>query len=139
MRGLTSVLGLWLLLGWVAGCDAGTSSSPPSGPISVGPPPGETCFPYACRCVNGLTGTFDCARKECSCAACPDFAPPEPGPFEACGGEPTGLWRLSGATQGRFELSITNGSGLVTTCYGQYPEPAGSREFLLELQANGSA
>jgi hypothetical protein len=73
---------------------------------------------------------------ECSCAGCPDFAPPEP-PFQACGGDPKGFWRLSSFEEHRFDLSIFDGLK-VAICPGQIAAPKAGREFLLELKADNT-
>src|SRR4051794_39990237 len=102
MRGLAYCFGLWMVVGFASAC--GDTSADPKVPAGD-PDPVGACFSYACTCENGLNGSFDCDRNECSCDACPSFAPAEPAPFEACGGDPTGFWRLSDYDQGRFELS----------------------------------
>jgi hypothetical protein len=64
----------------------------------------------------------------------------EPAPFEPCGGDPTGFWRLSDYDAGRFDLTLTGALGNVElTCPGQYPEPFRPTQTLLELKANGEA
>ena len=99
----------------------------------------ETCG-YTCYCDNGLQGSWDCQLDACNCAACPAFAPPEPQPFAACGGDPTGLWRLATGKIGRaFDLSLTTPAGDVIECRGQLAEQTAPRQHLLELKGSGLA
>jgi hypothetical protein len=52
-----------------------------------------------CECEPGVYGTASCVDgiSECHCNDCPPYQPTSndmPDPFEACGGEPFGAWRL---------------------------------------------
>jgi hypothetical protein len=144
--GIGSVL---LVSGFFVGCGddpvnpapeggAGETSGGTSGKTSGGTSGISSCG-YTCTCENGLIGKVDCETNACTCAECPNFAPPEPVPFEACGGDPTGFWRLSDYDQGAFELSLTSVLGQLVMCRGQFPEPVRPTHFLLELKANGEA
>jgi hypothetical protein len=144
MRGLSAWLGGLLVLGLFVGCsDSGSGTSPmahggSSG--SSGSGPVKVCD-YGCTCDNGLQGTWDCDLDACSCAACPAFAPPEPEPFEACGGDPTGLWRPAAGKNDRrgFDLSLTSPAGNVIQCRGQLSDQMPPRQYLLELKGSGQA
>lgn len=138
MTGTRVFLGLCLCLSLATACDDGKLSEP-SNPVPIPPTltPVEACD-YSCTCANGLTGSFDCGLHACSCSACPTFAPEDPPPFTACGGDPTGLWQLSSYDPGPFQLAITN-QERTTTCSGQFPTVVDGQELLLELKGDGAA
>lgn len=148
MRALIGSLGGLLLLGFFIGCGdsssgtgtmmpGGSSGSSGSGSSGSGP---QACGGYTCKCENGLQGSWDCQLDACNCAACPAFAPPEPQPFAACGGDPTGLWRRATGKSGRaFDLSLTSPAGSVVECRGQLPDPPAPGQQLLELKGSGLA
>src|SRR5258706_8131800 len=136
MRGFTWVLGVVGMLGLASGC--GGDSGDPTPPMSVGVAGSSAmrACNYSCTCENGLIGNFDCDTNACNCSACPSFVPPDPPPFEACGGDPTGVWRLADYKLGPFKLSITSVNGAVTSCLGQRPDATKPTEMYLELKAN---
>lgn len=138
MTGTRWFLGWCLCLGLAIACGGGQSSDSPNDDSPIPLPPVVEACDYACTCESGLTGSFDCSVHACSCSGCPSFAPPEPAPFQACGGDPTGFWQLSSYDPGPFQLAITN-QGLATTCSGQFPTLADGQELLLELKADGAA
>lgn len=139
MRGFGWALGVMGLLALASACGGGGSSGTEPAVNNVAGSSGMKICDYGCTCTNGLSGKFDCDTNQCDCAACPAFDPPEPAPFEACGGDPTGVWRLAGYEQGPFVLSVTSTNGAVTTCQGQTTQPSKPNDFLLELKASGDA
>jgi hypothetical protein len=96
-RRLTFALALPLL---VAACE-GESSTPPSfGPTTLGeaPPRPECVGGDPCDCGVGTHGLKLChaAGFECHCEDCGNYAvSSEPVPFDACGGDPSGLWSMT--------------------------------------------
>jgi hypothetical protein len=141
MRGSSALTSAFLFLGLAAACSESESSPTPPPVIAAAGSAGTGQCDNACTCANGLYGSFDCAKDACSCDACPAFAPPAPVSFQACGGDPTGFWRLSDYEQGGFELALTKlgSGGLTAICTGQVPQPAQPEEALLEVKADGSA
>jgi hypothetical protein len=102
---------------------------------------GENACGQPCACASGVDGTWDCAENECACPTCSAFEPPDPPPFEACGGDPTGFWRLApGRNDGQsFTVLLDAPSGDRVTCPGQLVEPAPPTQYFLALEPNGRA
>jgi hypothetical protein len=96
-RRLTFALALPLLL---AACEGESSTPPYFGPTILGeaPPRPECVGGDPCDCGVGTHGLKLCnaAGFECYCEGCGDYAvSSEPAPFDACGGDPSGLWSLT--------------------------------------------
>lgn len=100
----------------------------------------EPCVNSSCTCMDGRVGEVPCTRDEanrcscaleCDCSACPAFEVDEPPPFDACGGEPVGVWRgLVFAAQG-FHLSSLGEAG--GECPVDFTMASPSVEFLLRF------
>jgi hypothetical protein len=139
-----AVLGL---TGVVVACGSGSDAAEdetlqrPGGAGSQGGTAGTTgtaeCVSTSCECPNGLTSVTECPSEECSCDACPEFDPRSTLPaFEACGGEPFGIWQATKTEINNFDFHLTNGSGVTSTCHGQTDTTA-EVEFIVEFDDGG--
>jgi len=100
----------------------------------------DPCPSSPCTCVDGRTSELACSRdasntcscsSQCDCSACPEFEVDESPPFDACGGDPTGIWRsIVFAPQG-FHLSNLGTSG--GECPADFTMASPDLEFLLSF------
>jgi hypothetical protein len=162
MRLVYSILmGSWLCVA-TSSCGAGDDAAPAGqnpmvapgsaagGQLHVLVPPDEEqvdCYPDAnCTCADGRMGAISCAgggAGTCECDQCPQFMAAAIPPFDACGGEPFGLWQLEAMTSPALDVDVTERDaqgfpiGAPASCTGtiQNIEPP---NFIIDLQDAGA-
>jgi hypothetical protein len=132
-------VGAGLLLWLVAACGShpATDASPPTSSVG-GTSSAPECPSIPCTCDDGLRGFISCETQTCDCSACPEFTRGRDLDFASCAGDPTGVWRLSGREESRFEFLFRFPSGgLSPACIGQNTRTDQTHDWLLELLAGG--
>lgn len=159
LRPLLSIfVGSWLCMGANA-CASGAGGEESQQNPMVGPsagaggqlvvelPPDEVeCYPDAnCTCADGRMGAVSCAAEgagTCECDHCPQFMAAAIPSFNACGGEPFGMWELEAMTSPALDVYVTerDAQGVPLTdpvsCTGTILE-ATTAKFIIDLQDGG--
>jgi hypothetical protein len=142
---------IWLLtavfLVVTSACGGGSSGAKTTGaagsPMTGGSGGGDApyCPPNAgCNCESGLQGHVNCDTMQCDCSSCPAFNPKARAAFDACGGDPTGVWRLTKTDSGSFLLGIQNSpKATLVTCPAELVSEKSAQTMLLQLAKDGSA
>lgn len=127
-----------------AATPAPTPTPTPTQPGPSADPPGdEQVDPSACSggqtcaCPNGGAGKTVCEYGVARCSSCPPAPPPKLP--DACGGDPSGLWRSTSLAYGQVQVPVTLNGYPKGTCAGQPgPEEPGA-VFAMDLRTASKA
>jgi hypothetical protein len=131
-----------LSLTHLPGCSGNEKSTPAASPTPPDdmqepePEPTPVCHSGDdCECADGRPGTSACDGGEavCDCDSCPQYAPDDAVRFEACGGEPFGVWQSEEISAPGFALELLRPDAL-----GNYSSAGNCPTQVTDLTAQSS-